>query len=588
MSKWRAGLLALVAFGFFSLGVAIWSEFTIGVAGVNADTTATPFVSRVSAIRPESISGRAGLRVGDLVDLRKLSPADRFAWQYAWRAGERITLHVTRGDATRTIAFTPSRRPVPWSIWLVIACEVWMLLFSALIAWRAADNAHARVLALFLASFPIAIDWYPANFITPWPALDLLLGLTLYAIIFPASQVMLAAYAALFARPLTRLRRGLTYASYAIAAATAAFYMANLLGVWTAQFDLTAPPFSDELFILARYVGLVLFPLLCAFAAIRATAGAERARLLWATLTIGSIYCGGLVIPTVGLIAPGLLLPPADKVILSIANSSLVLAPLGMCYAVFNRRLVDFGFVLNRAAIFSGVSIVIVGLFVLTEWALSEWMRTASHETNIAVSAALALLLGLSIRFVHTKVEHVVDHVMFRKRREDEEAIRKMAREAPYITDRATLLERVRQTLERHAGASFVNVLLDDGRGRFDNVNENDAALVTLRAEHARLDLHETQTAIEGEWAWPMVARGRLVGALVLGPKQSQESYAPDESAAIAQLAHSVAGALDVLATQAPAETLESIRASLDTVADAIAAQSDLLRTLAPQAGVQR
>ncbi len=41
-----------------------------------------------------------------------------------------------------------------------------------------------------------------------------------------------------------------------------------------------------------------------------------------------------------------------------------------------------------------------------------------------------------------------------------------------------------------------------------------------------------------------MIARGRLVGALVLGPKRSGESYAPDESHAMMHLAHSVGGAL--------------------------------------------
>ncbi|HET6277016.1 MAG TPA: hypothetical protein VFE16_13895 [Candidatus Cybelea sp.] len=38
-----------------------------------------------------------------------------------------------------------------------------------------------------------------------------------------------------------------------------------------------------------------------------------------------------------------------------------------------------------------------------------------------------------------------------------------------------------------------------------------------------------------------------LIGALLLGPKRSQESYVPDESSAIEDLAHYVAGVLDVL-----------------------------------------
>lgn len=44
-----------------------------------------------------------------------------------------------------------------------------------------------------------------------------------------------------------------------------------------------------------------------------------------------------------------------------------------------------------------------------------------------------------------------------------------------------------------------------------------------------------------------LVARGTLIGALVVGPKRSLEAYAPDESAAIMQLAQSVGTAIDVL-----------------------------------------
>jgi len=47
--------------------------------------------------------------------------------------------------------------------------------------------------------------------------------------------------------------------------------------------------------------------------------------------------------------------------------------------------------------------------------------------------------------------------------------------------------------------------------------------------------------------AFPMASRGRLLGALVCGPKRDGEAYAPDESEALAALAHGFGGALDVL-----------------------------------------
>jgi hypothetical protein len=56
-----------------------------------------------------------------------------------------------------------------------------------------------------------------------------------------------------------------------------------------------------------------------------------------------------------------------------------------------------------------------------------------------------------------------------------------------------------------------------------------------------------TTTDLQGEFAYPMIARGRFLGAMAVGPKRSGESYAPDESHAIAALAHAVATSVDVL-----------------------------------------
>ena len=75
----------------------------------------------------------------------------------------------------------------------------------------------------------------------------------------------------------------------------------------------------------------------------------------------------------------------------------------------------------------------------------------------------------------------------------------------------------------------------------------NDPAIASLRTWHRKLDLHGVDTQFDGELAYPMISRGRLIAVLLLGPKRSQESYAPDESAAIDDLAHHVGGVLDVL-----------------------------------------
>lgn len=290
----------------------------------------------------------------------------------------------------------------------------------------------------------------------------------------------------------------------------------------------------------------------CGWAALAAARGEERSRITWVIAPLMLFYITEMML----FIAPALL--PTEQhgnaliAAYGFANLGSVLAPLGMTYALLNRRVLDIGFALNRVAIFSGVSIVVVGAFMLFEWAIGAWLQQQSHTTSLVVGAVVALLLGFSIKFVHDRVEHVLDRVFFRKRHEDEEAIRRFAREAAFVTDPALLVNRTVDVLERHADASFARVALGNGDATYAGVSENDPAIVSLRTWHRKLDLHGIDTQFEGEFAYPMVSRGRLVGALLVGPKRSQESYAPDESDAIEDLAHHVGGVLDVLGHSSP------------------------------------
>lgn len=70
-----------------------------------------------------------------------------------------------------------------------------------------------------------------------------------------------------------------------------------------------------------------------------------------------------------------------------------------------------------------------------------------------------------------------------------------------------------------------------------------------------------------------IVSRGRLIGALLLGPKRSQESYAPDESSAIEDLAHHVGAVLDVLGhtTSAEEPVVTELKAMHRAIADGFA-----------------
>lgn len=538
--------------------------------------TETHFVDHIT-VSPTSQAYRAGLRTGDRVDLRQLSVGDRYRWvTSAWRRDEPIQAPVLRGGAIHHVSVTAVPFGFTWDIWLATMGILWMLLFAALIAWRRAESPEARTLALLLILMNLGIGIFPQNWMTPWPALDAALA-CLGAILFYVGIALFATYAMLFARPPTLVRRILAWLSYGSAGVAAIVRIASIVNVWTLIGVPGQTWFSGSPHLLVTDVLPSFFLLLCVLVTLAQTRGAERSRITWAAASLGFLYAA---LATDGMLAA--FDPTFNYLFSPIPNTAAFIAPIGLTYSLLNRRLLDIGFAINRAAVFSGVSIIIVGIFVLAEWAMSTWLSTASHTTNLAIGAALALALGLSVRAIHARVDRTLDVLFFRKRHEDEQAIRTFAHEAAYITDVPTLLGRAVETLERHADASFVTLALDDNAGRYGEVSENDPAIVALRAGRKIVDLHTIRTDVSGDFAYPMNARGRLVGALVIGPKRSDDAYAPDESDAIAQLAHALGDALDVLSTKKD-ESRDALLDAIQTLSKQVSEGFERLRPTGAQ-----
>ena len=507
VSAWRAILLTL-CFGTAVINVIAY--FSDGIMassalGFQVSRTGDPAVVRVDAVDAGAAAEASGLRSGDLIRVRDLPPDKRYRLLTGVYPHEKIAFAVRRGGVTIPIDYVAGGPPGwRWDIWLACFAAFWTLAFAAVIGWRRADLPEARALCVLLALSQLSPQTFPGSWIGPSPLFDAIAG----GFSIAATWIwvaLFATYASLVARLLSRLRIGLTGLAYASAAALAVFEMVRLVALWNGSLPWVAqadgPGLEHDIW---RHAVHALASPAHGRRLQRPTA--ERSRVpawMWRSLTILFVGNGlNFVIPA--------LWPNSQHGIAlvstyALANLGTFIAPLGMTYALLNRRVLDIGFALNRVAIFSGVSIVLVGAFMLFEWALGSWLQQTSHTTSLVVGAAVALLLGFSIRFVHDRVEHVLDRVFFRKRHEDEEAIRRFAREAAYVTDPDILTERTIDVLERHADASFARLALANGNGKYGEVDENDPAIVSLRSWHRRLDLQDVDTQLQGEFAYPMV-----------------------------------------------------------------------------------
>ena len=538
---WRRCLLGVSGFAIAMWCVSIALQLTTsGQLGAFHVPSGTPFVARL-IVGPGSAAFQAGVRTGDEVDVRALSTEERYRFLNRALAGSTMHFPILRHGRSVRIAVTPRHVQIAWWAILGWAGTLWFSIFAVFFALRRSEDVAVRVLVIMLSSFTLTAV-FGGNWVTPWLPLDV--AANLLGLLASSSTVLLATYALQFAKPISRPRRILTGATYAVFAADMLLQVINQAAGITTTIDPFNRIFSDPTSILAQTLVPFVLPLICVLAAMRAARGSERLRLAWATAPIALFYVSYLAASVLQSESTNY---PLILAALILQNLSTLLLPIGLTYALLSRRLLDIGFVLNRAAIFSGVSIVIVGAFILAEWAISEWLAGASHSTNVAISAALALALGLSVRAVHHRVDTIVDSVFFHRRHEDEKAILTFARTCAHITDSQTLLQRAAETLERHADASAVTFALADEAGHYGDVSENDPALVMLRARGEIVDLHAFDTELRGEFAYPMIARGRLIGALIIGPKRSGESYAPDESEAVMQLARDTGTALYAL-----------------------------------------
>jgi hypothetical protein len=550
---WRPWLFSLCALGLILTVANAISDFTIGGSlGLSGISTPIAFTDRL-VVQPGQAAAESGVRTGDMLYWHRLPPPVRYRVYYGPRVGEPIVLPIVRNGVERNIVVVAHRAlPPNWTGWLFYLGEIWIALCCALIAWRRSNSAEARLLVLYLLGVFVVSQGF-GNIVTPWPVVDQIC-LLIKGLIFTPSFIFLALYALCFATPVSAARRALVAIAIVLMAVATARGIVVRLDLWNGSLS----PFTSALLVradpptrLLEGAG-ILAVLVSLFAALGASRGADRTRLLWGL--------AGVVPPLIWVfivLAAGDSMPTT---VFAIVSAFWWFAtPAVLSYSLLNRRLLDIGFVINRAAVFTGVSLVVLGTFVLVEWLLTDWLSTAGHATNVLVSGGVALALGLSIRFVHGRVDHFVDRVFFRSRHEDEEALRTFSREIPYVTDRDILLRRAEQTLDRHTDATSVELLL-----HFD---DNDPAMVRLRADPHVLDLHGVETTLRGDIGFPMTARGQLLGVIVLGARRSGERYAPDEISAISQLATNLGAALDIFTTQNGKDSVvERLVASVDAL----------------------
>ena len=520
------GLVLLCVCAIVAVALAYASRAFTAWAGDDG-LTLQPTSSRYALIVSQAVgpAERAGVKAGDLVDARTIRAEIP---GLVPNAIDRLT--VVRGGRSIQMTIVPAQIAMSWSNRGRFLAELWTALFALLIALRGKRWAGSAPLALILAVETIGDAlWHAA---LPLPILTTALQVVA-SLTAPIASGLLVWYYALFGRPLSRVRTIWTTIAYATVAISVIAYNVHHI-LWGALL-ITPQQLPVEFEIFEILITCPIIPTtVCGILAARSAEPRDAQRVGWVVWSYGVLYLFWLLAGPIGPVWAGLN-PALPGVIWQIENAAHLFVPIGLTYAALSQRLFDIGFVVNRAAVFAALSVVVVACFVLLEWSLGKWFEDASHTTSLALNAALALGLGLSMRFLHQRVDAGVDAVFFRKRYENERALRRFAHEASFITSSDVLLDRTVAEIGDHSEASFAEIRLAR------DLPQNDPAVLALQAWREAVDLTRYRSILPGEYAFPMLAHAEFIGAILCGEKRNGERYAPDEIETLMGVAHGVA-----------------------------------------------
>ena len=490
------------------------------------------------------------LQSGDVIMLDRMTPAERvLATNDSSAVGDTVSMTVRRGGGTtRLVEAVATREPA--SYWAPsLAVKVVMLLVGVFLLWRGRDAASLHY-GIASAFFAIAIV----------PISD--------AVLSPAGRNLYEALAQLFAgisayalyltfEDLARgtIRERLLSVCRAVVGACSLLFVANAI-------DFSIGRSATGCFVAALYV--MRFPALMIALAVMIgvltttflrAAGLQRQRVrwvFWSTIVGFSGVVTWLIVPA-----------------LRAAVLTSVVITVGYAYAILRHRIIDVGFVINRAIVFTTVTTAVFAIFALVSTFVEK--LTLPEGESIIVQSIVALALAFSFDFGYKRVENLIDQVFFRDKHAAEIALRRFADEARFIRRTSVLLERALGTVceslraraacvyREHDGA-YRNVAARGIASFPELVRADDPALALLRANLKDVDLGETSGALAGDGhGFALAAQSRLIGALIVRGRDDTEAYDPEERDLVRALAREVATVLQAISASDHIEFIEQL-----------------------------
>jgi hypothetical protein len=516
LRKFIAITLSVVATLFFALTAAgSLSARSFGLTTIPASSSCELVVTGVSR------TGTAmGLRAGDTIDTGRLTAHERLRLMVP-RTMDTMMLPMRRAGAGGDMAMVmakPSAGDADDAAFLRLGALLLLMLLGLYVVWRGRDIA-----SLGLGTFFALI---PAFFLSH--AYANLPDQAIVAVLFLAAILNVLGYFGLFV--MVDALAGSTVAPAGRRIAQAGAYGALTVAAFV-LFSSTygrvftgCPPLVDVRIVVACYAIVIMLCFALLWRGMQAPKrSTERGRLRWVFWATVVGFSGPLV--SFAFISAGRPMP-----LQGVVNLSFLAVPLGYTYAVLRHRVIDVGFVLNRALSLTILTTALLVFFIVVESLLEH--LAVGHVESMIVQIGFSLGLGMLFNKVHMWLEDRLERVLFRRRHALEETLRDLGERAESFDDENALMMHVAGSLHATLGLAGCAIY-----------RESTGRAVLVAAAGSGNFMEE----LHGDRSLPVGIGNTHFGHIVWCEDPANEAFASDELALLRNLARQLAAAIAAL-----------------------------------------
>ncbi len=255
-----------------------------------------------------------------------------------------------------------------------------------------------------------------------------------------------------------------------------------------------------------------------------------------------------------------------------------VINAIVITYVIFKYQLLDIKLVLRKGLVYSSLTILLTTVYLLSLYTIQMFFQDRLGYTSLAVAVLVALLIAVLFNPVRNFIQKWVDRFFYHETYDYRQMMLNFSNKISNVLDLDELQHSILQPIVdsmhvKRAALLFTELGSGDFNVRYVNQASNEEPFPRLKllsdnpivtwlndkGEVLRRKLIDIKPQFKGMWEvektaldavgvellCPIKSKGRLIGILALGEKQSSSSYSDEEADLLKTMSNEAAVALE-------------------------------------------